>query len=65
MTQLLWRKHTEWPLLAVAILFLVAYSAQVIMDLPPQQDDLLELSGLQPHQVASRIDQTLRRVRVA
>lgn len=43
MTQLLWRKHTEWPLLAVAILFLVAYSAQVIMDLPPQQDDLLEL----------------------
>ena len=43
MTQLLWRKHTEWPLLAVAILFLAAYSAQVILDLPQHQDDLLEL----------------------
>lgn len=43
MTQLLWRKRTEWPLLAVAILFLVAYSVQVIMDLPPQQDDFLEM----------------------
>lgn len=43
MTQLLWRRHTEWPLLAVAVLFLAAYSIQVIADLPSQQDDLLEL----------------------
>lgn len=43
MTQLLWRRYTEWPLLAVAVLFLAAYSAQVIMDLPPKQDGLLEL----------------------
>lgn len=43
MTQLLWRKHTEWPLVAIAILFVAAYSAQVIIEWPPQQDALLEL----------------------
>lgn len=29
------------------------------------QDDLLELSGLQPHQIADRIEQVLQRLRVA
>jgi voltage-gated potassium channel len=43
MTQLLWRKHTEWPLVGVATLFLAAYSVQVIYDLPQSQDDILEL----------------------
>lgn len=43
MTQELWRKRTEWPLLIAAVLFLAAYSAQVIMVLPPGQDRFLEL----------------------
>lgn len=38
MTQLIWRKYTEWPLVAVAVLFLAAYSIQVIADLPAGQE---------------------------
>ena len=30
MTQDAWRKRSEWPLLAAALVFLAAYSVQVI-----------------------------------
>lgn len=43
MTQLLWRRYTEWPLLAVAIIFLTAYSVQVIADIPAREDQALEI----------------------
>lgn len=34
MTSELWRKYTEWPLVGVAVVFLVAYSIEVIADVP-------------------------------
>ncbi|MFJ5861171.1 potassium channel family protein [Pseudarthrobacter sp. NPDC092439] len=43
MTQILWRRYTEWPLLAVAIIFVTAYSVQVIGDLPSREDQVLEI----------------------
>lgn len=38
MTQERWRHLTEWPTLAAALVFLTAYSIQVIADLPPDRD---------------------------
>lgn len=37
MKQLLWRKRMEWPLLAAALVFLVAYSIEVIGNLSAKQ----------------------------
>ncbi|WP_423184505.1 potassium channel family protein [Arthrobacter sp. NyZ413] len=34
MTQLLWRRYAEWPLVIAAVLFVVAYSVQVIGNVP-------------------------------
>ncbi|WP_369046815.1 potassium channel family protein [Sinomonas sp. P10A9] len=38
MTQERWRQLTEWPTLAAALVFLTAYSIQVIANLPPDRD---------------------------
>jgi voltage-gated potassium channel len=37
MTQQLWRKYTDWPLMVSALVFLVAYSVQVIGNLSSEQ----------------------------
>jgi len=37
-----WKKYTEWPLLAVAIVFLAAYSTQVIADMKDNQSPILD-----------------------
>ncbi|MEO5778535.1 potassium channel family protein [Arthrobacter oryzae] len=42
MTLATWSKYSEWPMLGVAVLFLAAYSAQVIASLRPAQHSALE-----------------------
>ena len=42
MTQARWRELTDWPLSAAALIFLIAYSWQVIADLKPPQDEFTE-----------------------
>lgn len=42
MTQELWRRYSEWPLLGVALVFLVAYSLQVIGNPPAAEAAALE-----------------------
>lgn len=42
MTQTRWRQYTEWPLLGVAAIFLVAYSVEVIGDVPDRRAGLLD-----------------------
>jgi voltage-gated potassium channel len=42
MTQIAWRKFTEWPLIAAALIFLVAYSIEVIANLPDRQSAILD-----------------------
>jgi voltage-gated potassium channel len=42
LTQLAWRRASEWPLLAAAVLFLAAYSFQVIANLPEARSGALE-----------------------
>jgi len=42
MTQAAWRKYSEWPLLAAAVVFLVAYSIQVIANLTERQSAVLD-----------------------
>jgi voltage-gated potassium channel len=37
MTQDVWRRYSEWPLLAASFVFLVAYSVQVIANLPESE----------------------------
>jgi voltage-gated potassium channel len=37
MKQLVWRKRTQWPMLAAALIFLVAYSIEVIGNLSARQ----------------------------
>lgn len=41
-TQQAWRRVSEWPLLAAAVLFLAAYSVQVIANLPEAQSGAIE-----------------------
>ena len=43
MTQILWRKRTEWPLLGVALIFLAAYSIQVIGNVSTARNAVLEV----------------------
>jgi voltage-gated potassium channel len=42
MTQAQWRKRTEWPLLVIAVIFLVAYSIEVIADLSGKRAETLD-----------------------
>lgn len=42
MTQTRWRQYTEWPLLGVAAIFLVAYSIEVIGDVPDRRAGMLD-----------------------
>jgi voltage-gated potassium channel len=42
MTQVLWRRYTEWPLVIAAVLFVVAYSVQVIGNVPERQASVIE-----------------------
>lgn len=42
MTQLLWRRYTEWPLVIAAVLFVVAYSVQVIDNVPERDGTVIE-----------------------
>jgi voltage-gated potassium channel len=42
MTQLQWKRLTEWPLTAAAILFLVAYAAEVLAQLEGQPQQVAE-----------------------
>lgn len=42
LTQQAWRRMSEWPLLAAAVLFLAAYSVQVIANLPEARSGALE-----------------------
>ena len=42
LTQQAWRRMSEWPLLAAAVLFLAAYSVQVIANLPEASSGALE-----------------------
>ena len=41
-TPQLWRKYTDWPLMVAAVIFLVAYSIQVIANLPNTHADALD-----------------------
>lgn len=43
MTPQLWRKYTDWPLMVAAVIFLVAYSIQVIGNLPEHQTEALNV----------------------
>jgi voltage-gated potassium channel len=43
MTQQLWRRYSEWPLTAAAVIFLAAYSVQVIGNLSEQESTLVEV----------------------
>lgn len=43
MTQHKWRKYTEWPLVAVSFIFLIAYSIQVIGNLSVRQSFGVEI----------------------
>jgi voltage-gated potassium channel len=42
MTQQLWRRYTEWPLLLAAVMFLAAYSVQVIGNVREQDAAWIE-----------------------
>lgn len=44
MNQAIWRKYSEWPMLAAAVLFLTAYSIQVIANLKSTQADAIEVT---------------------
>lgn len=39
----LWKRYTEWPLLAIAVLFLIVYSIQVINNLTDEQGQIINL----------------------
>jgi len=43
MTQDSWRKQAEWPLAGAAVLFLVLYSVQVLVDLDPAERSVLDV----------------------
>ena len=43
MTPQVWRKYTDWPLMVAAMIFLVAYSIQVIGNLSGYQAASIEL----------------------
>jgi voltage-gated potassium channel len=43
MNQAVWRKYSEWPMLAAAVLFLTAYSIQVIANLQTIQAGVIEV----------------------
>jgi voltage-gated potassium channel len=43
MTPDLWRKYSEWPLAAAAVVFLVTYSIQVIADVPERDALVYEI----------------------
>jgi voltage-gated potassium channel len=43
MTQAAWRKYSEWPLIAAAVIFLVAYSVEVIANLTDRQSEALDI----------------------
>ncbi|NYE94868.1 voltage-gated potassium channel [Psychromicrobium silvestre] len=43
MTQEAWQKHSQWPMVAASLIFLVAYSIQVIADLGPDQSRAIDL----------------------
>ena len=43
MTQVSWRRRTEWPLAGAAILFLLVYSVQVIAQPEPALAQMLEI----------------------
>jgi voltage-gated potassium channel len=38
-----WRKHTEWPLAGVAVVFLVAYSIEVIANVPERSAGVFDI----------------------
>lgn len=42
MTQLLWRRYTEWPLVVTSLVFLMVYSIQVIANLSGRQAEIIE-----------------------
>lgn len=42
MNQARWRKYSEWPLLAAALVFLVAYSIEVIENLPDTRSAIFD-----------------------
>jgi len=43
MTPELWRKYSEWPLAIAAVIFLVAYSIQVIADVPDRNAAVFDI----------------------
>jgi voltage-gated potassium channel len=43
MTPELWRKYSEWPLAAAAVVFLVAYSIEVIADIPERRATVFDV----------------------
>jgi voltage-gated potassium channel len=43
MTQLLWRRYSEWPLVIAAVLFVIAYSIQVIGNISERDAGFLEI----------------------
>jgi voltage-gated potassium channel len=43
MTPDLWRKYSEWPLAAAAVVFLVAYSIQVIENVPDRSSTVFDI----------------------
>jgi voltage-gated potassium channel len=43
MNQETWRRYSEWPLVVAAVVFLVAYSVEVIADLPDRQSHELDV----------------------
>lgn len=43
MTPELWRKYSEWPLAAAAVIFLVTYSIQVIADVPDRNAAVFDI----------------------
>lgn len=43
MTQLLWRRYAEWPLVIAAVLFVIAYSTQVIGNISERDGGFIEI----------------------
>jgi voltage-gated potassium channel len=43
MTSDLWRKYSEWPLAAAAVVFLIAYSIEVIDDVPDRSATVFDI----------------------
>ena len=44
MTQLLWRRYSEWPLVIAAVLFVIAYSIQVIGNISERDAGFIEIT---------------------